>query len=68
MDADTLSRLNEGSPIKQDETYSRTIADIEFLVQKATQHEDDVSLAKMEVEEIHATMLPHLIVNSWYFL
>ena len=64
VDADTLSRLNEGSPIKEDETYSRTIADIEFLVQKATQHEDDVSLAKMEAEEIHATMLPHLIVNS----
>ena len=64
VDADTLSRLNEGSPLKEDETYSRTIADIEFLVQKAAKYEDDVSLSKMEAKEIHAVMLPHLVVNA----
>ena len=64
VDADTLSRLPDELTAPVDSAYSQTMADIDFLVKKAAQYEEEKPMSQVDSQEVIATMLPHLVVNS----
>ena len=63
VDADTLSRLNDNN-LASDRRYEQAMDDIDFLLQKATQFEDDSKLEKMDSNTIDAMIQTHILVPS----
>ena len=63
VDADTLSRLNNDK-LDSDRRYEQAMDDIDFLLKKATQFEDDSKLEKMDSDSILAMMQTHILAPS----